>query len=123
MWACGCVFCGGMSDAMRAENRCKTFSTEFFDSKNSTFSTRSASRNPQSKKVESKKPFFDRVRKPERGFSRKRPFSTDKSDSIRNGLRLRGFRRNSYLQAVCDTPIASIYQSGCVLIIFFFFSE
>ena len=39
----------------------RTFSTEFFDgriqSKNSTFSTESASRNSQSKKVESKKPF------------------------------------------------------------------
>ena len=38
------------------------------------------------KKVESKKPFFDCVRKPDLGFSRKRPFSTDKSDCIRNGL-------------------------------------
>ena len=33
------------------------------------------------------KPFFDCVRKPGLGFSRKRPFSTDKSDCIRNGLR------------------------------------
>ena len=31
VWACGCVFCGGMSDAMGSKNRCKTFSTEFFD--------------------------------------------------------------------------------------------
>ena len=29
-------------------------------------------------KVESKKPFFDCVRKPDLGFSRKRPFSTEK---------------------------------------------
>ena len=50
------------------------------------FSTGSARRNSQSKKVESKKPFFDCVRKPNLGFSRKRPFSTDKSDCIRNGL-------------------------------------
>ena len=35
-----------------------------------------------------KLPFFDRVRKPDLGFSRKRPFSTDKSDCIRNGLRV-----------------------------------
>ena len=51
------------------------------------FSTGPASRNAQSKKVESKKPFFDCVRKPDLGFSRKRPFSTDKPDCIRNGLR------------------------------------
>ena len=36
------------------------------------------------KKVESKKPFFDCVRKPDLGL-RKRPFSTDKSDCIRSG--------------------------------------
>ena len=33
-----------------------------------------------------KKPFFDCVRKPDLGFSRKGPFSTDKSDCTRNGL-------------------------------------
>ena len=53
-----------------------------------SFSTGSASRNSPSKKVEPKKPFFDCVRKPGLGFSRKRPFSTDKSDCIRNGLHL-----------------------------------
>ena len=51
-----------------------------------SFSTGGSSRNSQSKKVESKKPFFDCVRKPDLGFSRKRPFSTDKSDRIRIGL-------------------------------------
>ena len=57
--------------------------------KSRVFSTGSASRrNSQSKKVESKKPFLDCARKPDLGFSRKRPFSTDKSDCIRNGLRL-----------------------------------
>ena len=75
----------------RFKNTCKTFSTEIFDwriqSKKSSFSTGSASRNSQSKKVESKKPFFDCVRKPDLSFSRKRPFSTDKSDCIRKGLR------------------------------------
>ena len=82
-----------MGDAIGSKNTCKTFSTEFFDwrkriqSKNSTFSTGSASRNSQSKKVESKKPFFDCVKKPDLGVSRKRPFSTEKSDCIRNGLR------------------------------------
>ena len=40
----------------------------------------------QLEKVELKKPFFGCVRKPDLGFSRKRPFSTDKSDCIRNGL-------------------------------------
>ena len=51
VWACGCVFCGGMSDAMGSKNRCKTFSTEFFDgqmqSKKSSFSTGSPSRKTQ----------------------------------------------------------------------------
>ena len=51
----------------------------------SSFATESASRNSQSKKVESKKPFFDCVRKPDWGFGRKSPFSTDKSDCIGNG--------------------------------------
>ena len=60
----------------------------FFDwrmqSKKSSFSTGSASRNSQSRKVESKKPYFDCVRNLELGFSRKRP--TDQSDCIKNGL-------------------------------------
>ena len=80
-----------MGDAIGSKNTCKTFSTEFFywriQSKKSSFSIGSASRNSQSKKVESKKPFFDCVRKPDLGFSRKRPFPTDKSDCMRNGLR------------------------------------
>ena len=75
-----------MGDVIGSKNTCRTFSTEFFDSKKSSFSTGSASRNSQSKKVESKKPFFDCVRKPDLSFSPKRPFSTDKSDCIRNGL-------------------------------------
>ena len=86
------VFGDGMSDALGSKNTCKTFSTEFFDwrvqSKKSSFSTGSASRNSQSKKVESKKPFFDCVGKPNLGLSGKRPFSTDKSDCIRNGLKM-----------------------------------
>ena len=61
VWPCGCVFGGGMNDAIGSKNTCKTFSTEFFDwriqSKKSSFSTGSARRNSQSKKVESKKPF------------------------------------------------------------------
>ena len=91
VWACGCVLCGWMSDAMDKKNTCNTFSTDFFDwqikSKKSSFSTRSLSRKTQSKKVESKMLFFDCcARKPELGFSRKRPFSTEKSDSVRNSL-------------------------------------
>ena len=50
-----------MSDAIGSKNTCNTFSTKFFDSriqsKKSSFSTGSASRNSQSKKVESTKPF------------------------------------------------------------------
>ena len=68
VWPCGCVLGGEISDAIGSINTCKTFSTEFFDwriqSKKSSFSTGSASRNSQSKKIESKKPFFDCVRKP-----------------------------------------------------------
>ena len=89
VWLCGCVFWWWDEGCDRLKNTCKTFSTEFFDwriqSKKSSFSTGSASRNSQSKKVESKKPFFDCVRKLDLGFSRKRPCSTDKSDCIRNG--------------------------------------
>ena len=44
-----------------------------------------ASRNSQSKNVESKK--HDCVRKPDLGFSGERPFLTDKSNCIRNGIR------------------------------------
>ena len=51
VWPCGCVFGGGMSDAIGSKNTCKTFATEFFDwriqSKKSSFSTGSASRNSQ----------------------------------------------------------------------------
>ena len=72
VWRCGCVLGGGMSDAIGSKSTCKTFSTEFVDCKSSC-STGSASRNSQWKKVESIKPFFDRVRKPDLGFSRKRP--------------------------------------------------
>ena len=61
VWPCGCVFGGGMNDAIGSKNRCKTFSTEFFDSriqlKKSSFSTGSASRNSQSKKLSRKSPF------------------------------------------------------------------
>ena len=49
------VLCGGMSDAMGSKIRCKTSSTEFFNwqiqSKKSSFSTGSASRNSQSKNL------------------------------------------------------------------------
>ena len=73
---------------MGYKNTCKTFPTEFFDwqihSKMSSFSTGSPRRKTQSKKLRSKKLFFDCVRKPDLGFSRKRPFSTDKSDCVRN---------------------------------------
>ena len=77
---------------MGSNNRCKTFSTgrssrklDFFDWIPQS-EIRSPSRKTQSKKVESTKPFFDCVRKPDLGFSRKRSFSTDKSDCVRNGL-------------------------------------
>ena len=41
VWPCGCVFGGGMGDAIGSKNTCKFFSTEFFDwriqSKKSSF--------------------------------------------------------------------------------------
>ena len=57
---------------MGSRNRFKTFRL--------SFSTDRSSRKTQRKKVESKKSFFDSVRKPDLGFSRKRPFSADKSE-------------------------------------------
>ena len=71
---------------MRSVQKTSVIFFRRIQSKKSSFSTGFASRNSQSKKVESKKPFFDCVRKLDLGFSRKRPFSTDKSDCIRNGL-------------------------------------
>ena len=88
------------------QKTCKTFSTEFFDW---SFSTGSASRNSQSKKVESKKPFFDCVREPDLGLSGKRPFSTDKSDFIRNGLR--PFFNTSRIPQVENGPFRLDYFS------------
>ena len=82
VWPCGRVgVCLVVGWAMRSvqKTRVKLFRL--------SFSTGSASRNSQSQKVESKKPVFDCVSKPDLGFSRKRPFSTDKSDCIRNGLK------------------------------------
>ena len=51
-----------------------------FPSDHTTLST-----GPPSRKTQSKKLLFNRVRKPDLGFSRKRPFSTDKSDCVRTG--------------------------------------
>ena len=31
VWPCGCVFGGGMGNAIGSKNTCETFSTEFFD--------------------------------------------------------------------------------------------
>ena len=63
------MFYGGMSDAMGSIIWGKTFSTEFFDWRISSKKSRgfrldpSASRNSQSKKFESTKPFFDVYKK------------------------------------------------------------
>ena len=55
VWPCGCVFGGGMGDAIASKNTRKTFLTEFSDwIRQSELSV---------KKVESKKPFFFRLRK------------------------------------------------------------
>ena len=61
---------------MGSKNRCNIFSTEFLDW------------HIQSKKVESKKLFFDCVRRPDLGFSRRSPFSTDRSDCVGNSRSL-----------------------------------
>ena len=86
-----------------------SFSTQ---SKKSSFSTGSASRKSQSEKVESKKPFFDCVRKPDFGFSRKRPFSTDKSDCIRNGPFLAQSDSASRKTALFDWTFFRLDYSG-----------
>ena len=61
---------------MGKKKPCKAFSTEFSDwqiqSNKSSFSAGSPSRKTQSKKVESKKLFFDCVRKPALGFQSKK---------------------------------------------------
>ena len=66
-----------MSDAIGSKNTCKTFPTEFFDRRRIQSKKSSIRGNSKSKKVESKKPFFDSVGKSDLGFSRTRPFSTD----------------------------------------------
>ena len=35
VWACGCVFCGGMSDAIGSRNRCKRFRPSFLTDRSS----------------------------------------------------------------------------------------
>ena len=82
VWMCGrvgvCLVVGWAMASVK-KTRLEVFRLSF-RLEEVEFSTGSARRNSQSKKVESKKPFFDCVRKPNLGFSRKRPFSTDKSD-------------------------------------------
>ena len=90
VWACGCVFCGWMSDAMGSNIYIYipgklfrlSFSTGRSSQKSQVFrldptvgklSRKKLSRKTQSEKVEPKKPFPDCVRKPDSGFSRKRP--------------------------------------------------
>ena len=58
----------------------------------SSFSTASASRNSQSKKVESKKP-FRLCKKARFGLQSKKAVLTDKSDCIRNDLKPRKKKR------------------------------
>ena len=74
VWAYGCVFWGGMSDAM-GSNTC---STDFSANESLT----------RNKKVESKKRFFDSIRSPVWAL----PFSPDGSDCVRIDL-----KANSYL--------------------------
>ena len=62
-----------------------SFSTDRSSRKSQVFRLDPPVGKTQSKKIESKK--VDCIRKLDLGFSRKRPFSTDKSDCIRNGLR------------------------------------
>ena len=91
VWPCGCVFsCGGMSNAIGSENTCKTFRLSF-STEGSSLKSRVLQLDPPvgilgKKKMRRKKPFPDCVRKPDLGFSRKRLFSTNKSDCIRNSI-------------------------------------
>ena len=81
-----------MGDAIGSKNTCKTFSTEFFDYPvekvefidwkcQSEFSVEKSWIEQALFRLRKKARFADL------GFSRKRPFSTVKSDCIRNGLR------------------------------------
>ena len=86
VWVCGRVgVCLVVGPAMRwVQKTCKTFSTEFFDWFYGYIESKKLALSnwiPHSATpVEKKKLIFDCVRKPDSGFSRKRPFSTDKSD-------------------------------------------
>ena len=93
VWPCVCLVVGWEMRSVQ-KTRVKLFRLSFSTggSKKSSFSTGSASRNSQSQKVESKKPFFDCVRKPDLGFSRKRPFSTDKIRLYKKWPYKRGYR-------------------------------
>ena len=86
-----------MSDAIGSKNTCKLFrlsiSTGGPGRKSRVFRLDPPVGILSRKKLRSKKPFFDCVRKPDLGFSRKRPFSTDKSDCIRNVLKVLCKRR------------------------------
>ena len=92
-WACGCVFGGGMSDAIGVQkSRVNFFSTEFFDWRNSSRKSRVFRLDPpvgilSRKKLSKKCPVSTVQERPIwASFSRKRPFSTDKPDCIRNVL-------------------------------------
>ena len=87
VWPCGCVFGGGMNGAIGSKNTCKTFSTELFDWSHPVEKVGFFDWIRQSQFSVEKALF--RLRKKARfGLQSKRPFSTDKSDCVRNGLTL-----------------------------------
>ena len=102
--AAGCdrVFCGLVGDTVGS----KAFSIEQSDPriplKNSTFSTGCADRIARSKKLGSKRHFFDCVRMPDFVSDQKSPFSIHRSDCIRIGLTSGNFSEKSG-----DTPIVA----------------
>ena len=71
-------------------------------------STGSPNRKTHSKNVQSKKPFFDCIRNPDLGPSRKGPFSTDKSDCVRNGLTRKKENMNEILRQRSKENIARV---------------
>ena len=86
LWACGSVFGGGTSDVMGSKTACKTFSTEFFDywqipSESGVFRLDPPVGKLSRKQLSRNNAFLRLLcnRKPDLGFSRKRPFSTGNS--------------------------------------------
>ena len=84
---CDRVFSGVVTDAVGFKSFSIEQSDPFLPLKMSTFSTGCADRIARSKKLGSKRHFFDYVRMHDLVFDRKSPFTSHRSDCIIIGLR------------------------------------